>query len=71
METEIEEVRNIGMSGNALNDVLLERQYMSEHPCSCGGNWTRESGGSAYPKFVYSHCRCEKCQSEKQFIFYF
>jgi len=67
----VEKVTNIGLSADALTDVLLEVKYMNEHPCNCGGQWERMGGGSAFPQYVYSDCKCRNCGSEKQFIFYF
>jgi hypothetical protein len=67
----IEEVRNIGLNNDSFHCVLLERKYMFEHPCNCGGTWERVGGGSAFPRFVYSDCKCPNCGAEKQFVFYF
>ena len=66
-----EDMRNIVKGINPAQDVLKELQYMQEHPCSCGGQYQRIQGGSAFPKFVYSLCKCEKCGEKKMFTFHF
>jgi ankyrin repeat protein len=63
---------SIDMSNPAIAAALCtskEMEYLSKHPCACGGNWKRSSGGSSYPSYVYSECICNKCGVEKYFQF--
>ena len=69
--SEEEHVQNIVKGADPVQDAFKERQYMAEHPCNCGGSWQRVQGGSAFPKFVYSLCKCGKCGNQKRFTFYF
>ena len=54
----------------ALMATILENAYMESHPCGCGGQWVKQSGGSAYP-VAYKDCLCDKCNAQKRFEFRF